>query len=105
MLQLPGSVLRRLGIAALLAGAGCGAPDSSGLFGPAVSSPIASASPNPDAVADVIAPALEMPPPELPPAGSGGEGNASIAGGVSPPSSTSGDSPGQAAALEPDAGL
>jgi hypothetical protein len=106
MLQLPGSVLRRLGIAALLAGAGCGAPDSSGLFGPAVSSPSASASPNPDAVPDVIAPPLELPTPELPtPAGSGGERNEPIAGGVSPPSASGGDSSGQVAALEPDAGL
>jgi hypothetical protein len=105
MLQLPGSVLCRLGIAALLAGVGCGAPDSNGLFGPAASSPIASASPNPDTVPDVIAPPLELPPPGLPPsAGSGAEGNSPIAGGVSPPSSKSDDSSGQAAALEPDAG-
>jgi hypothetical protein len=105
MLELPGSVLRRVGIAALLAGAGCGAPDSSGLFGPAVSSPIASGAPNPDAAPAVIAPPLELPPPEpAPTAGSGGEGNTSVAGGVSPPSSKSGNSSGQPAALEPDAG-
>jgi len=103
MLQLPGSGVRRLGVAVLLAGAACGAPDSSGLFGPASSSPIRSEATNPDTSPGVgadAAPRLEPPSrPETPASGSSGEGNVPI-GGVSASASNIDDGSDAAVALD-----
>jgi len=114
MLQLPGSGVLRLGVAVLLAGASCSAPDSSGLFGPAPSPPITSEAPSAETPADApssadddgVDPSMVTPEPGAPlPAASNGEGPP-VSGGLTPPASTSsGEGSGSPVALPADAGV
>jgi hypothetical protein len=116
MLQLPGSGVRRLGIAALLAGASCSAPDSSGLFGPAPSPPItseapasetpAAAAPGDDEDDDGVDPSMVTTEPAAQPPGVSNEEGPPVSGGVTPPESTSsGEGSGSPVALPADAGV
>ncbi|HTV19797.1 MAG TPA: hypothetical protein VMG12_14025 [Polyangiaceae bacterium] len=111
MLQLPGSGVRRIGVAVLLAGASCSAPDSSGLFGPSspsisseASSPDASTDPGPSDEANDAPTNAPTSGGELPGVSSG-EGSP-IPGGLEPPESTnSGDGSLEPVVLPADAGV